>query len=120
MNFSKQVEDIIADFRGLPRTTTGSMKQAPVSLDTILEGVKEKYDLERPSPERVIIENWNNIFGKLAGRCNPLSLKNGRTLTVSVMNQTLRSELQFRKQTLLRTIQSLPHCENITEIIIRA
>ena len=120
MNFSKSVEDIIADFRGLPRTTTKSLKQAPVPLDTVLEMVKEKYNLERPSPERTIVENWNEIFGNLAGRCNPLSMKDGKTLVISVTNQTLRSELQFRKKPLLKKIQMLPHCENITEIIIRA
>ena len=120
MQFSKPVEDIIADFRGLPRTTTESLKQAPVLLDTVLEVVKEKYKLERPSPERSIIENWNEIFGSFAGRCNPLSLKDGKTLVISVMNQTLRSELQFRKQALLKKIRSLPYCENISEIIFRA
>ena len=120
MNFSKSVEDMIADFRGLPRTTTGSSKQAPVPLDKILAIVKDKYELERSGPERTIVENWNAIFGNLAGRCNPLSMKDGKTLVVSVTNQTLRSELQFRKQTLLKKIQALPHCENISEILIRA
>ena len=120
MNFSKSVEDMIADFRGLPRTTTESLQQAPVLLDTVLELVKEKYKLERPSPERTIIENWNDIFGNLAGRCNPVSLKDGQTLVISVTNQTLRSELQFRKQALLKKIRALPYCENISEILIRA
>ena len=120
MDFSKKVEDIIADFRGLPRTATDSSKHAPVPLDTLLELVKERYNLERPSPERTIVENWNEIFGNLAGRCNPLSLQDGKTLVISVTNQTLRSELQFRKRTLLKKIQALPHCENISEILIRA
>lgn len=120
MNFSKKVEDIIADFRELPRTVTESSKQAPVPLDTVLEQIKEKYNLERPSPERTIVENWNEIFGNLAGRCNPLSLKDGKTLVISVTNQTLRSELQFRKRALLKKIQALPFCEAISEILIRA
>lgn len=120
MYFSKQVEDIIADFRGLPRTTTDSSKHAPVSLAATLEIVEEKYGLERRSPERTIVENWSTVFGNFAGRCNPLSLKEGKILVISVTNQTLRSELQFQKQTYIRKIQALPHCENISEIIIRA
>lgn len=120
MNFSKRVEDVIADFRGLPRTTTESLKQTPVPLDTVLELIKDKYNLERPSTERIIVENWGEIFGNLAGRCNPLSLKDSKTLIVSVTNQTLRSELKFQKQTLLKKIQALPYCETISNIIIRA
>ena len=120
MEFSKQVEDIIADFRGLPRTITESERRKPVLLDTVLERVKEKYKLEKPSPERSIIENWSGIFGKLAGRCNPLSLKEDKVLIVSVANQTLRAELQFRKPALLKKIQSLPHCATISEILFRA
>ena len=120
MEFSKQVEDIIADFRGLPRTVTESSKRVPVSIDKILEFVKEKYGLENTGPEQVIFEHWDDIFGNLAGRCYPLSLKNGKTLVISVANQTLRSELQFRKQHLIQKIQALPHCETISEILIRA
>ena len=97
MNFSKQVEDIIADFRGLPRTATASSKQAPVPLDSVLELLKEKYKLEKPSAERSIVEHWHEIFGTSAGRCHPLSIKDERILVISVTNQTLRSELQFQE-----------------------
>ena len=120
MEFSKQVEDIIADFRGLPKTVTESARHAPVSLETVLGQVEEKYKLDRPTPERTIVENWNEIFGNLAGRCSPLSLKEGKVLVISVANQTLRSELQFKKRVILKKIQSLPNCETISEILIRA
>ena len=120
MNFSKQAEDVIADFRGFPRTVTESSKQKPVLLDTILEHLKEKYQLERPSPERTLVENWQDVFGPLSGRCNPVSIKDEKTLIIAVTNQTLRAELQFRKPALLKKINTLPHCENISEIIIRA
>ena len=120
MIFSRAIEDIIADFRGLPRTTTDSLKHEPVPLDKILTIVKEKHNLEIFSPERTIVENWNEIFGNLAGRCNPSSIKDGKTLVISVTNQTLRSELKFKKKSLLKKIQTLPHCENISEILVRA
>ena len=110
----------LSHFRGLPRTVTQSTRHKPVLLDTVLEQIKEKYRLEKPSPERSIIENWNEIFGKLAGRCNPLSLKEDKILIISVANQTLRTELQFQRPALLKKIQSLPYCENISEIRIRA
>jgi hypothetical protein len=119
MNFSKNTEDIIADFRGLPRTATLSSKRPPVALDNILVLIKEKYKLEQPSAERTLVEHWGEVFGNLAGRCNPVRIKDGRTLIVSVTNQTLRSELQFRKRAVLKTIQALPNCKNVREIVIR-
>ena len=120
MFFSKQTEDVIADFRGLPRTTSESLKHAPVRIDAALNLLEEKYKLQQPSAERILVEHWNYIFETLASRCNPLSIKNGSTLIISVNNQTLRSELQFRKKNVLKKIQSLPHCENIRELLIRA
>lgn len=119
MNFSKKTEDIIADFRGLPRTATLSSKRPPVQLDNLLVILKEKYQLEQPSPERTMVEHWGEIFGNLAGRCNPVRIKDGRILIVSVTNQTLRSELQFRKRAVLKKIQALPNCEKVCEIVIR-
>lgn len=119
MNFSKKFEDAIADFRGLPRTVSYSSKRPPVALESILVVLKEKYKLEQPSPERVLVENWNDIFGNLAGRCNPLRIKDGQTLWISVTNQTLRSELQFRKRSILKKINRLEHCSDIKELVIR-
>ena len=119
MNFSKHSEDIIADFRGLPRSVSASSKRPPLPLDNLLVVLTEKYKLEQPSPERSLVEHWGDIFGNLAGRCNPVRIKDGRTLIVSVTNQTLRSELQFRKRAVLHKIQTLPNCSQVREMIIR-
>ena len=120
MPFSKQVEDIIADFRSLPRTVTESSRYVPVRLDSVLDVLKEKYNLEKPSAELSIVSHWSELFGNLSGRCRPLSIKGGNTLIISVANQTLRAELQFRKHTILKKIQQLPYCGIIGELVIRA
>ena len=64
--------------------------------------LRERYKLEQPCPERSLVENWEHLFGKLAGRCNPLRIKDGRILIISVTNQTLRAELQFQKRSILK------------------
>ena len=119
MDFSKNTEDIIADFRGLPRTTSASSTRPPVPLDNLLVLLTERYKLEQPSAERTMVEHWGEIFGSLAGRCNPVRIKDGRTLVISVTNQTLRSELQFRKRSILKKIQALPNCKGVCELVIR-
>jgi predicted nucleic acid-binding Zn ribbon protein len=120
MKFSKNIEDVIADFRGLPRTVTNSSRRDPTPLDNLLVILQEQYKLEKPSPERSLVENWEQVFGSsLAGRCNPVRIKDDRTLIVSVTNPTLRQELQFMKRSVLKKIQALEHCENVTELVIR-
>ncbi|MGJ8638114.1 MAG: DUF721 domain-containing protein [Opitutaceae bacterium] len=121
MKFNKQTEDIIADFRGLPRTVTSASLREPTQLDNLLVVLQEQYKLEQPSPERTLVENWEAVFGsKLAGRCNPVRIKDGYTLIVSVTNQTLRSELQFQKRAVLKKIQALDNCDEIRDIVIRS
>lgn len=121
MRFSKNTEDLIADFRGLPRTVTHASRRDPTPLDSLLVVLKEQYKLEQPSPEKSLVENWTQIFGpSLAGRCNPVRIKDGRRLIIAVTNQTLRSELQFQKRNILKRIQSLEQCKQIDELVIRS
>ena len=119
MAFSKKTEDLIADFRGLPRVVSDSASRAPVPLGNLIVVLTEQYKLEEPSPERSLVENWGHVFGKLAGRCNPIRIKDNHILMISVTNQTLRSELQFRKREILRKIHKLDHCGEIDELVIR-
>ncbi|MEN8661004.1 MAG: DUF721 domain-containing protein [Lentimonas sp.] len=121
MKFAKSTEDIIADFRGLPRSVSASARKDPTPLDNLLVVLQEQYKLEQPSPERTLVENWEAVFGpKLSGRCNPVRIKDGHTLIVSVTNQTLRSELQFQKRAILKKIHTLENCRDIKDIVMRS
>lgn len=121
MQFNKKTEDLIADFRGLPRTVTASSCKQPIALSNLLVVLKEQYKLEVPCPERSLVEHWEQIFGpSLASRCHPVKIKEDSTLIISVTNQTLRAELQFQKQLILKKIQRLEHCHKIQELIIRS
>lgn len=121
VKFSKNTEDIIADFRGLPHTVTSSSRREPTALDSLLVVLQEKYRLEKPSPERSLVENWEAVFGSsLCERCHPVRIKDEDTLIIAVTNQTLRSELQFMKRAVLKRIQSLEHCADIKDIVVRS
>ena len=121
MPLNKQTEDLIANFRGLPSTVSASSRRPPIELMTVVEQLEAKYQFEQPSPERVLVENWEAIFGhKLAQRCHPVRLLEEKTLVVSVQNHTLRSEINFMKRSLLKRIQALESCHAITEIRTRS
>ncbi len=117
--FSKKIEDVIAEFRGLPQTVTWSSQRPPVQLKNILAILKARYKLEDPSPERNLVKNWEHLFGKIASRCHPVRIKDKHILIISVTNQTLRSELQFQKRSILERIRKLKHCTDIDELVIR-
>ena len=111
VKFSKNTEDMIADFRGLPHTVTRSSLREPTALDSLLVMLQEKYRLEKPCPERSLVENWEAIFGaSLCERCHPVRIKDEDTLIISVTNQTLRSELQFMKRAVLIYTKKSHYC----------
>ena len=121
MKFSKEIEDVIADFRGLPHTVTSSSRRQPAPLDSLLVMLQEKYSLNKPSPERTLVENWQAIFGpSLCKRCHPIRIKDEHTLIIAVANQTLRSEIQFMKRAILKRVQSLEYCADIKNIVVRS
>ena len=120
MLFASKIEDVIADFRGLPRTVTESSRRDPTPLDSLLIVIEERYRLKQASPERTIVENWEAIFGsRLAGRCHPVRIKNEETLIISVTNQTLRSEVAFMKRSIIKRVRELEHCGGIRDLIVR-
>ena len=120
MPFFKYREDLVSDFLGLPRSQNQGFKRAPATIHSLMVLLRERYNLEHPSPERSLVDNWETIFGKFAGRCNPLRIKDESILIISVTNQTLRAELRFQKNSLLKKIQKLEHCEGIKDLVIRS
>ncbi len=122
MRFSRSVENLIADFKGLPRTAKGEAHfREPTELKHLLEVLNERYKFQQDSPERVLVENWNRIFGeKYAQRCSPLRIVNQNTLIVAINHPVLRSNLMMESRTYLARIQELPLCDSITRIVPRA
>jgi len=120
MKLPRDIEDAIADFRELPRADDYVWDAGPSGIDSILEVVIEKYQIDKPRPERLIMENWNAIMGENALRCAPERIDSQGRLVVAVANPVLRRELAFSRKRIVAKIRRLEGCNDITDIEFRA
>lgn len=118
-SFSKKHEALISEFLGIPvRDCNFSQKEA-MSIEDLVTHFVDRYDLERPKPEQILVESWETVFGSFSERCYPVKLTDSGTLIISVTNSTLRSEIIFKKIELLQRIQKLNYCEGIKDLVVR-
>lgn len=117
MKFSRKVENLIANLRSMPKDENRSVLKEPFKADTLMEVIQERYNLGKPKPEKVIMENWKHIMGpENAHRTCPTKIIGKRRLLVAVANATLRQELSFHRHMILNRIRRLPGCEGIKEL----
>jgi hypothetical protein len=119
-SFSKKQEAIIANFLGVPNRDCNFSQKEPMRIEDLVVHFVERYDLERPKPEQILVESWDTVFGSFSERCYPIKLTDSGTLIVSVTNSTLRAEIIFKKNEILQRIKELKYCEEIQDLVIRA
>lgn len=121
MAFSRTVENMIADLRGLPRNRSRSKLRDTVPIGGLVAGVMEKYRVGMPSREDTIMQNWVDVVGAAAAQyAHLLRIESERRVYVAVTNQIVRQELFFHRKLILQRIQALPGCKDIRELTLRA
>lgn len=120
--FNRRIQNLIADFRGLPRDRSRSVPRGPVSLGSALGVVIEKHQIGSPGVEALIMREWPKLIGpQNAPRCSPQRLMdNGSRLLVHTANSIIRQELMFQQQAILQRLRQIPGCEGIRQLVIRA
>ena len=119
-SFTRKQELIIANFFGVPSKDCNFSQKDPLSIEDLVTHFVERYDLERPKPEQILVESWDAIFGSFSERCYPIKLTDAGSLVISVANSTLRTEIIFKKNEFLQRIQKLQYCDDIKDLVIRA
>lgn len=113
---SKKDQKLVSEFLGLPINQSRSYLRKAKSFDSLIDIAFKKYKVGEDRPHQAIMENWKDIVGsKNAHRCTPTNAS-AHSLTVSVSNPIIRSELQFNKRNILNKIRALPGCENISSL----
>lgn len=119
MKFSRHVENLIANLRGLPEQYGRSRPRPATQLDTLLETVLERYRVGEPTPEQRIIENWKQVVGeRTAHRCRPERIDRQNRLVIVAANSVIKQELLFGKRAILMRIRALPDCGHISDITV--
>lgn len=120
MKFPKQVNELIAELRGVPADKSRARDRPTTAIGNLVEVILQKHRLGKVSVEDSIMARWRDIVGEQsAHRCRPLKIIDGRQLIIVTTNAVLRQELMFRKTDILRKVREIPECSTIRELVIR-
>ena len=109
------IENLVADFRSIPIDEGSSYSKETRSIATALESVIERYRIDKPRIEEVIVKHWDYIMGeKFASRCSPERIVRGSQLIILVSSTVLRQEMEFEKRQILSRLRQIPECQSIT------
>jgi hypothetical protein len=113
--------NLVSDFMNLPAERAETFTNNPVPMQNLVEKVWEDWGIgEEETAEAIISGYWQKIVGKgLSGKCAPVNLsKDGKTLQIRAASSTIRQELSFRKENILKKIKSLEGCPPVTNLKI--
>ena len=119
--FSRAVENMVAEIRGLPPDTSHSKLRDTRTAGDMVDQILRKYRVGMTTPEEAIREAWTEIVGAPnAEYCHPERIERNRTLVVAVSNPVVRQELLFHKAVVLQRIQAIPAAQHIKTVVFRA
>jgi hypothetical protein len=119
--FSRPVENMIAQIRGVPLDTSRSRPRDTRALGDLVEQLLHKHRIGMATPEDAIRDSWKEIVGaQIAHLCHPLRIDRSRTLIVGVGSPVVRQELFFHRAEVLKRIQAIPACHHIQAVSFRA
>ena len=122
MPLTREEENVVAAFRGLPSDRRISRERGGrVSLGSALEVLAEKYHLGRPSPAQLLLDHWPRIVGRrFARQCAPQSISRSQALIIRCPNAIARRELLFAEDEIMTRLRSMPEFAHITRLVVRA
>ncbi len=118
--FPRKVENMIANFRGLPENVSRSRDRGVRELASIIDQLLSKFQIGRSSPEEKLRERWSEIVGEAnAAYSHPLQIAPGGKLHVLTSHAVVRSELQLHSDEIIGRAKALPGCEGIKRLVLR-
>lgn len=117
--FSRAVENLIADIRHLPQDTGRSKKRRPTELTTVIDELLVKYRISHDSVEHSIREKWPELVGVAnASYSHPLTVEK-KLLVVLVSHAVVRNELFLHRDSIMVKLRQLPGCGEIKGLALR-
>ncbi|SDS22580.1 Protein of unknown function [Opitutus sp. GAS368] len=118
--FSRAVENLIADIRDLPQDTGRSKKRRPTELTTVIDELMVKYRISHDSVEHSIREKWSELVGVAnASYSHPLTVEK-KLLVVLVSHAVVRNELFMHRDSIVEKLRKLPGCGEIKGLALRS
>lgn len=119
-NLSNEDIALICEFRAMPFSPSTLRKKetkgSAVDFSTICNTLFKKYKIGETTAQQVILENWKSIiYGEFYKHAYPLSVK-ANVLYIKTENPAIRQHLSFDKSEILKNIQNLHLCQDISAI----
>jgi hypothetical protein len=118
--FSRAIENLIADLRGLPDDRGRSRKRQATELTSMIDELLVKYRISHDSIEHSIRDKWRELVGTAnATYSHPLAVERN-LLVVLVSHAVVRNELFMHRDSIVAKIRKLPGCAEIKGINLRS
>ncbi|MBA3850369.1 MAG: DUF721 domain-containing protein [Opitutus sp.] len=118
--FSHEVENLIAAFRGLPEDDSAARNRQTQDLGRLIDELLVKYRISHDSLEHSIREKWSELVGRAnAAYSHPVVVERGQLL-VLCSHAVVRNELFHHRLQILGKLRQLPGCDGIRGITLRA
>lgn len=118
--FSREIQNLIAGFRGLPEDQTRTKRRKAQDLAGLIDELLVKHRISHDSLEHSIREKWPELVGVAnATYSHPVVVERGQLL-VLVSHGVVRQELFHHRLDILAKLRKLPGCSEIRGLTIRA
>ncbi len=118
--FSRAVENLIADLRQVPADRSRSKRRKPTELGSVIDELLVKYRISHDSLEHSIREKWTELVGEAnATYSHPLTVERN-LLVVLVSHSVVRNELFLHREAIVEKLRKLPGCDHIKGLALRA
>jgi hypothetical protein len=118
--FSHEVENLIASFRGMPEGESRARNRKTQDLGALIDELLVKYRISHDSLEHSIREKWVELVGAPnAAYSHPVVVERGQLL-VLVSHAVVRNELFHHRLQILEKLRKLPGCDGIKGLTLRA
>lgn len=109
MKLPRKVQNLVADFRGLPRDYSTSLLKEEVPIGALFRGILKKYvEAADTRKSAKLLEYWPLIVGNLfAEIAQPHRVTARGVLLIKVQNSVIRQELSFQKAEILDRIRRI-------------
>jgi hypothetical protein len=120
-DFSRAVENLIADLRGAPEDRSRSRKRREHPLGESIDKLLHKYKIGIDAPDHTIQQHWVEIVGSAnAAYSHPVRIDKSGRLIVLTSHAVVREELRLLETVLLQRVRQLQGCETVSGLVIRA
>jgi hypothetical protein len=116
--FSRVAEDLVASLRRIPSEDPRGIRRRPAQgLVELIDSLRSKYGIGRPTTEQAIREAWPEIVGPAnASYSHAVRIDERGRLFVHASHAVVRNELFLNRAEIIERIRRLPGCTSIRHL----